>query len=420
MNRYRVVLVMALLLAIMVIGNGVSGAQQRQELHFLAPGFSPELVDLLKEELLPSFEAEYNVEVQIEPIGWGERTDRIAILLASGLSPDVIGTAYYSPYQEGGSGLLEPLDRYLGEWELTHTIPEPVWDTQRWRGSVVAVPLQFDLRAIAYNKNVFAESGFDTNAPPQSWEELLEAVRIMTRFDPSGASLAVRGISFWGAAQEMLGWIHTTGVPPVDLGEFRSNLNTSEAIEAARYYVELNRTSRIDLTAAGGGLQAGALAMTTVNPGSMQAIYQETEGDFVAQYGVFAPRRSPAHEPVSVGYINGLSIAAASTKKDLAWKLIEFLLSDEVLLAIQPLTGWMTPRVDLANAFGAPYLDIYYPLVPYIKPAQLPPPRNVSQGEFDVIMGRAINQEISPEQAVMEGHELWSRLLAEWRIELGE
>lgn len=412
---FRLLLGMLLVLAVAVS----AGSARSRTLHFLAPGFSTEVVALLKDEILPAFEALHDVEVVIEAIDWGARTDRIAILLASGLPPDLIGTGYYSPYQEGASGLLASLDKYLEDWEYTHTVPEAVWETQRWRGQVVAMPLYFDLRSIAYNRHLYAESGLDPNAPPQSWEELLDMIELLTRFAPGGDELAVRGMTFWGGAQEMLSWIHQTGIPPVDLEAFRSNLNTPQALEAARFFVEMNRAARPEFPLAGGGFETGSIAMTTTNPGNVRSWYINLGADFLSQVGVFAPRRSPSHDPVALAFINGVGIANASPNKDLAWKLIEFLMSDEVLLRIQPLTGWMTPRTDLAGAFDAPYLDIYYPLVAHIKAAQLPPPRNDSQNGLDTLMARAVNNEIPPEQAMLEGHELWQRLLNQWRAELG-
>lgn len=395
-------------------------AAQTRTLHFLAPGFSTELVALLENEILPEFEALYDVDVNIEAIGWGERTDRIAILLAAGMPPDLIGTGYYSPYQEGASGLFAPLDHYLANWEHTKSVPEPVWETQRWRGQVMAMPLYFDLRSIAYNKHLYAEAGLNPGSPPQSWEELLEVIQLLTRFDPSGEALTVRGITFWGGAQEMLSWIHQTGVLPVDLVDFTSNLTTPQAIEAARFFVEMNRAARPEFPLAGGGFETGAIAMTTASPGNVKSWYEQMGSVFASTVGVFAPRRSPGHAPVALAFINGVGIASASPNKDLAWKLIEFLMSDEVLLRMHPVTGWMTPRTDIASLFDAPYLDIYYPLVPYIKAAQIPPPRNESQNGLDSLMSRAVNNEISPEQAMLEGHELWQRLLNQWRAELGE
>jgi len=290
-SRIRIAIAVSIILTLQHLGASPNAAaQQRAQLHFLAPGLSTEVVSLLENELLPAFEAEYNVDVYVDPIAWGERSDRIAILIASGNPPDVIGTGYYSPYQEGGSRLLAPLDRYVAGWNDRSAIPEPVWETQTWRGSIVAVPLYFDLRAIAYNRNVFAESGL--------------------------------------------------------------------------------------------------------------------------------PRRSLHLNPVALGFINGLGITELSRNKDFAWKFIEFFMSSEVLAKMQAVSGWMTTRVDLAEAPGAAHLTMYYPQVPYIKPAQLPPPRDRSQNELSQLMTRAINGEIAPEQAMLQAHELWARLLEEWRSQL--
>jgi len=412
--------VCALVLLLTAALSASAASAQQRTLHFLAPGFSTELIALLESEVLPEFKRQYNVDVMIEPIGWGERTDRIAILIASGIPPDLIGTGYYSPYQEGASRLLAPLDKYLADWRHTRSIPEPVWETQRWRGQVVAMPLYFDLRAIAYNKRLYAESGLNPDVPPQSWEELLDAIRLLTRFDPNGNALAVRGANFWGGAQEMLSYIHQTGIAPVDLVEFRSNLNTPEAIEAARFFAEMVRTTRLDLPLTGGNFESGGIAMTTANPGNALNYFRNIGPAFAAEVGFFAPRRSLAHDPVALAFINGIGIAEASPNKDLAWKFIEFLMSDETLLKIQPVSGWMTPRVDIVGDFDAPYLDDFYRIVPFIKAAQLPPPRNDSQNGLDELMNRVTNNQISPEQAMLEGHELWQRLLNQWRAEIGQ
>src|SRR5690606_35547277 len=108
----------------------------------------------------------HGVEVFHDQVSWAERLDRMNILFAAGESPDVVLTGFYSPYEEGSNGMLAPLDRYLDGWQDRHSIPDVVWDTQSWRGNVYVVPQYFDLRSFAYNKNVFAESGYDINTTP--------------------------------------------------------------------------------------------------------------------------------------------------------------------------------------------------------------------------------------------------------------
>src|SRR5690606_39744571 len=93
----------------------------------------------------------------------------------------------------------------------------------------------------------------------------------------------------------------------------------------------------------------GAIAMTTTSPANVRTWFENMGESFLSQMGLFAPRRSPAENPVAVGFINGIAMTNASPNKDLAWKLIEYLMSDDVLIQIQQATGWMTPRTDLAG-----------------------------------------------------------------------
>lgn len=395
-------------------------ARAATELHFLAVGFSTEMLDTLRSAVLPEFEAKHNARVTIEAIGWGERTDRLTILIASGVSPDVVATGYYSPYQEGGAGLFRPLDPYLAKWPTRRAIPAPVWETQSWARRVYVMPFYFDLRAIIYNKTVFSEAGFDPERPPQSWDELVTYTRRLTRLNADGTGVAVRGINLWGGAQEMLSYIHQTGIEPVDLANFRSNLNRPEALSAARLLVELNEVRRSELPGAGGGIGAGAVAMSTTNPGDFRNATIDMEGDLRSQVGLFAPRHSLDRPPVALAFVNGLAIPTASKHPDLAWALIAHLMSDDVQGQLHAVSGWMMSRVDLARRFvGTPGLASFYELVQYLKPAALPPPRNTSQNELDSLMTQAYRHQIPPEEAVTKAHTLWSRLLNEWKAQIG-
>lgn len=95
-------------------------------------------------------------------------------------------------------------------------------------------------------------------------------------------------------------------------------------------------------------------------------------------------------------------------------------MSDDVQIQMQQVTGWMLARVDLAQDFYSEPLNLYYPLVAHLKAARIPPPRNISQGDLDTRMQQVYNREIPVEQAIMETHEQWSRLLQEWREDLGQ
>ena len=93
----------------------------------------------------------------------------------------MIGTAYYSPHEEGAQGLFLPLGPYLEEWEYTDSIPAPLWLTQTWRGEVYVVPFEIDMRGYAYNKSVFAEAGYDLS--PVYYTNKVQRTLVLTRDD---------------------------------------------------------------------------------------------------------------------------------------------------------------------------------------------------------------------------------------------
>ena len=95
---------------VLALSAAVAGRPHGPEtLQFMAAGNNINIINLLQEELLPAFEREFGVRVEFSAVSWAERTDRLALLVASGLTPDVIGTAYYSPHEEGAQGFSLPL-----------------------------------------------------------------------------------------------------------------------------------------------------------------------------------------------------------------------------------------------------------------------------------------------------------------------
>lgn len=409
----NIVLVLALSAS---LSPGPAAAQET--LQFMAAGNNINIINLLQEELLPAFEREFGVRVEFSAVSWAERTDRLALLVASGLTPDVIGTAYYSPHEEGAQGLFLPLGPYLEEWEYTDSIPAPLWLTQTWRGEVYVVPFEIDMRGYAYNKSVFAEAGYDPDSPPQSWTELVEYARRLTRLSPDQDAVEVRGIGLWGPAGEFMSFMHQAGTPPVDLESFRSNFDRPAAVEAAEVWAELLRASRYELGGPNAGVAVGAVAMESTTPGSFAGYLDQVGGDLPtlsSELGVFYPRKDRESDPVALAFVNGLAIARTSKNPDLAWELIKYLMRDEVQQRIHETAGWMPPRVELASQFVTnPLLPAAYDAVQYLIAAQLPPPRNVSQNELDAWLYRVLRSEVPPEEAMLAVHDLWSRLLAEW------
>jgi len=410
------------LVAVLLTASSVATASAA-ELRVLSTRPQPELMGYINGELIPKFEAEHGVRVTFEFATWDERVDKLLISIAAGVPYDIVFTGFYSPYEEGSSGLLAPLDGYLERWGNFQRYPAPLWETQKWGGRIYTVPIEVQLRGVGYNVELFARAGLDPNAPPQSWDEILAYTRLLTHLG-DGAAVVQRGFnvptSGGGAAQNAWWWMRQAGITEIDAGGTRSNLDRPEALEALEFLVDLHEAALTDIPGAGGGLGGGRVAMASLTPDNYRNII-EADANMIGTIDVFAPRYDRSKEPVAHAFVNGLAITAASTQKDDAWRFIEALLDDDSLANIQRAMGWVSGRPDLIADLTAAYpgMDMFLEIMPYVYGSVIPPPRNVSQQEFATYLTRMFNRQISPQEALVQTHAIWNRLLGEWNAQLG-
>lgn len=407
----RILLVcLAALFALSTVGDAA-------ELRVLTVGYPSVLLNHLNRVVVPEFEALYGVDVTLDSTSWDNRMDKILISIAAGVPYDVVSTGAYSAYEEGSQGILTPLNEYLDEWPLKDRFPQLVWEALSWRGKIYAVPQNHDLRGIAYNQRLFAEAGLDPQQPPQSWEELIAAARALTRLD--GDQVLVRGFarssSIGGYAHELFWFMRQAGVPEVDVERLTSNLNRPEALDALRALAELAEASHFTLPPASGSFVEERVAMQRQHPGLFFRVVEQNP-DLADHYGLFAPRRSPSSCPVAHGFVNGLGILAESKAKDGAWRFISFLYEDEVLAGIERVSGFFSGRIDMVERTMEihPNVVLFYNLFDYFQSSVIPPPRDTAQQEVGRLVQQVYEGRVSPEEALMRSHDLWTRLLAEW------
>ena len=391
------------------------------ELRVLTAGYPSVLINHLNQNVVPEFEKSYGVSVTIESATWDNRMDKILVSIAAGVPYDVVSTGAYSAYEEGSHNILAPLDGYLESWSMTELFPRPVWQALSWQGKVYAVPQNHDLRGLAYNKRLFAEAGLDAERPPQSWEELIQAARATTRLD--GDQVAVRGFAksstVGGYAHELFWFIRQAGVPEVSIETFASNLNTPQALDALRTLAEIAEASQFRLPPSAPNFVEERVAIQRQHPGLFFRVVEQNP-ELADNYGLFAPRRSPSSPPVAHGFINGLGILAFSQNKDDAWRFITFLYEDDVLAGIERVSGFFSGKLDTIDRVMEihPNVSLFFDLFNYIQSSVIPPPRDTAQQEVARLVQQVYDGQVSPEEALIRSHELWTRLLAEWKATL--
>ena len=127
-----------------------------------------------------------DVVIQRSAIPWTEHEKKILTAVLSGDPPDVI--SQFAPVVQWASRMaLEPLDDYIAESDLDTSVFFPaLMEEMQWQGRTFALPVLTASYALFYNKAIFREVGLDPDAPPQTWDEVLAASRLIEKHDADG------------------------------------------------------------------------------------------------------------------------------------------------------------------------------------------------------------------------------------------
>lgn len=141
---------------------------------------------LLENELLPKFYEMYpDVTVKVDYTTYGKLNEKLTTSLVSGLLPDVMlmGVGWIEGFADKGL-LVDLSETGLTEEKLAESYNPAIIDAGVWDGGVYAVPIMLDTRIGVANMEILNEAGYD--APPSSWDELVEMAEALTVRDSNG------------------------------------------------------------------------------------------------------------------------------------------------------------------------------------------------------------------------------------------
>jgi len=140
--------------------------------------------------------------IQVKPvvIPWQEQEKKVLTALLSGNPPDVVNQ--FSPVVKWASRMaLRPLDDLIERDGLDSTIFFPsLWKEMRWQGHIFAIPVYTASYAFFINKRLFREAGLDPERIPQTWQEVREYSRKLTKYDEDGYFKQIGFIPFYQQA----------------------------------------------------------------------------------------------------------------------------------------------------------------------------------------------------------------------------
>lgn len=150
-------------------------------------------ISMLQREVIPNFERENKVKVELIPVDWSNRMEKILLGTAAGVVPDIFMNGAEQVYELVRADLVTDLTDRLNAWPDKRDFIPGAFGSSTWGGRNYGVPLLAAPRMWWYYYDLFEESGLDPKRPPETWEDLLVAVRKLTR--TQGKEIVQQGYS---------------------------------------------------------------------------------------------------------------------------------------------------------------------------------------------------------------------------------
>src|SRR5512138_2844627 len=243
----------------------------------------------------------------------------------------------------------EGKQKFLAQWDQT------ALETCKYKGKIYCLNDYVNPLALLYNMQHFKEAGLDPNKPPANPGELLDYAKKLTRAGRYGIGLI--GSRQEGLFMRFNPFLWGAGAEFLTADNKRSALDTPEALEGFRYYVELFSKHKV---VPPGVVEQGAQEVRTqvahekvsMEIGVIQAplIYKAINPNFkVDEVMAAAPIPSGKKRVSSVEY--GMRVISAFTKHpEEAWKVYKSWVSKEVQLRNFKIYGVMSARLDVKSS----------------------------------------------------------------------
>lgn len=369
--------------------------------------WSPNWGEARARELVKQFEAANpDITVRLEVTVSNGLQNRILTALRSGSPPDLIDASmqWIAPF--AATGKLEPLDDFAkGAVQMDDLLPAAV-NYSTYDGKLYGLPYRAQTLGMIYNKGLYREAGLDPDKPPQTWNELIEVSKTLTRTNAAGQPQYGMGIAGGGENTNMI----TRLVPFIWMngGDVFSEdgktavVNSPETVEAVKFYTDMltvhkaapPSTLQNDGTALRRLFATGTIAQYFAGQFDLPALAKEAPD---VEIGV-APFPHPEGKQTS-GMLAGWAflVPSDSPRKETTLKFVEFLMKPEN-------QGFYTDTFPASQSamsmprFQEPLLQPFKDMLAFTRPAPTNPAWiQATQSMFshvqEVLLGSATPQE---------------------------
>jgi multiple sugar transport system substrate-binding protein len=349
-------------------------------------------------ELIAEFErANPAIDVEMGTLTWESGYEKIVMAFASRRMPDLveIGSTWVPRFHQ--DGVLQDLTDHTGDLagELL------MWDVCTFDGKRYGIPWLVGSRVLFYNRDLFRRAGLDPDRPPETWTEMIAAMRAV--HDPDNG---VYGFGMNAGERYVLykkfmpfAWANGGRILTEDMSG--SAINSMENVDALRFYMSLKSLSAMERQDMIDDLfKQGKLGMMISGGWNLKRIPEDAPD---LDFGVaLIPR--PDHAETHVSFAGAEVLVVPVGAREGAVKLARFLVEKENALRLAGEAKGVQPAVK--EALNDPYYRAHPMerlLMEQTMISMSPPPTphwvDIEQA-INTRLEQAIYGKLSPERAI--------------------
>ncbi len=340
---------------------------------------------------------------------WGEYSDKIVALIASGNAPDIVNIAIEGTRMMVSKNILAPLDDLIANdpqsKELLADIDPALINAFKVDGKLYEIPTGFNDMLIHYNPKLFKDAGVPEPTADWTWDDFLDAAKKLTKGEGENK---VYGFAIPAFHFALIPWFLTNGTNTLTDDWTDSNLNDPKAIEAMQFVRDLVYVHKVSPMPEANVdpaklFQAGRAAMTGFGFWTVPD-YNNNE------FKDFAMAKWPSNGTSSTTFgVGGVGITSSCKNKELAWELIKEYSSKETIEYNVQFGTAVPARKSIAasDAFlnKALHANLFYDVLPTTKPVPAPANFSEMEGIFMRHFSEFMADQVSVQDAMNAAHE---------------
>ncbi|KAF1698030.1 ABC transporter substrate-binding protein [Pseudoxanthomonas jiangsuensis] len=313
-----------------------------EPLRFWAMGREAEVVA----ELIPEFERESGIEVDIQQIPWTAAHEKLLTAFAADALPDVcqLGNTWIPEF-----AALDTLEPLQGRVDASTVIEQDdyfpgIWDTAVIDGELVGVPWYVDTRLLYYRKDLLRQAGVER--APRTWAEWEQAMAAIKRQAGPGRYAILMPLNEF---EQQLSFALQQDDPLLRDHDGRGNFQSPGFRRAVGFYANMfeqgwaPKMSETQISNVWDEFFNGFYAFYLSGPWNIREFRRRQPPALEGQWGTM-PLPGPDGPGAGIAGGTSLVLFRSSPRKDRAWKLVEFLSRPDIQQRFHAMIGDLPPR----------------------------------------------------------------------------